>query len=388
MEIKKLLLTLLFVTVSSTIIYGNESSRHGKIEINFKTKIEGYVYIVVQKEMDNHTYEGVVIDSGKIEQNRYIYEYFIDIPTLATLFVYDDQKRQVGVIFIINPFYNREFLYGTIYLDNSETEIEVLSFDKRYNWFRAELVKSPENMLALKLDYDKHEANKYVNRNGTIFNYELIREFKNNKFLPKYIFDNITSYTLDSIKGALSIMDKEIKNSYYGIKIQEYLKKQTGINKKGINKYFDFIDINDKRYSFADFIQNKKYGILIFWASWCGPCRAEIPQLNLLYEKYSDKVSFASLSIDKDKKAWQEAVKESNVKWHNLSGLQISNTYVFDLFAVTYVPSFVIVDDQGNIILNTTSGFFDQKSQEIKYLHLEDIDNFLKSLTSKSDNPI
>jgi thiol-disulfide isomerase/thioredoxin len=376
MEIKKLILTLLFVVISSTIIYGNESNRHGKIIINFKTKIEGYVSIECA---ETHFSERVVIDSGKIEQNRYIHEYSIERPEFAYLVVYDDQKRIVGYISIINPFYNREIIHGDVYLDNSEIEIEVLSFDKRDNWFHAKLVKSPENMLLLKLHYDEREANKYVNRNGTIFNYEIIREFKDNKFLPKYIFDNITSYTLDSIKGALSIMDKEIKNSYYGIKIQEYLKKQTELDKKGIKKNFDFIDINDNRYRFADFIQNKKYGLLIFWASWCIPCRAEIPQLNQLYEKYSDKVSFASLSIDKNKKAWQEAVKESNVKWHNLSGFQISNTYVFDLFAVIFVPSFVIVDDKGNIILNTTSN---------EYFYIKDLDNFLKSLTSKSDNPI
>lgn len=111
-------------------------------------------------------------------------------------------------------------------------------------------------------------------------------------------------------------------------------------------------------FSFPDPEGKKKLGpqdfkgkilVLDFWASWCGPCRAEIPHLKEAYEKYSDKgVAFFSVSIDKDEAAWRKAMKEENMPWEQAqapkAGKEVMKQYQF-----SGIPFILVMDREGRI---------------------------------------
>ncbi len=104
-------------------------------------------------------------------------------------------------------------------------------------------------------------------------------------------------------------------------------------------------DIDGKTMSLADF--KGKYVYIDFWATWCGPCKVEIPFYRQLVKDYGDRnVVFVSISVDKDKPAWEKMVQEEKFEWMQLHDAVNMN----DDYLVRYIPSFIFIDTEGKII--------------------------------------
>jgi thiol-disulfide isomerase/thioredoxin len=111
---------------------------------------------------------------------------------------------------------------------------------------------------------------------------------------------------------------------------------------------FSIADENGKMVSPKDFAG--KVLVIDFWASWCGPCRAEIPKLKEIYADYKDRddVAFLSISIDSKKEDWIKALGEENMEWHQLwatdSGKELMDKYQFN-----GIPFIVAIDKDGKL---------------------------------------
>lgn len=96
--------------------------------------------------------------------------------------------------------------------------------------------------------------------------------------------------------------------------------------------------------------------VIDFWASWCGPCRKEIPHLKEYYEEFKDKgVEFLSVSIDAKEEAWRKALKEENMAWPQ--GLaKDAGKEVKELYQFTGIPFIIVIDKEGNIYKKRVRG--------------------------------
>ncbi len=102
---------------------------------------------------------------------------------------------------------------------------------------------------------------------------------------------------------------------------------------------------------------NKKYTLVEFWASWCGPCRREGPVLNRLFEKYNkDGFEIYSISLDTNEKHWLGAIEKDGRTWINVSSLEGFTTPAAYEYSVTALPMNYLIDGEGKIIAKGIHG--------------------------------
>lgn len=131
------------------------------------------------------------------------------------------------------------------------------------------------------------------------------------------------------------------------VEYEKVLHKNVG--QKGLN--FTYKDINDKPVSFSDF--NGKFVYIDLWATWCGPCKAEIPHMKKIEEDYHGKnIVFVSLSLDKPKDAqkWKDFVTKEQLKGIQLMADKDFSSDVAKNYDVNAIPRFLLFDTKGNII--------------------------------------
>ena len=110
-----------------------------------------------------------------------------------------------------------------------------------------------------------------------------------------------------------------------------------------------------------------KYVLIDFWASWCGPCRAENPNVVRMYNKFKDKgFAIYSVSLDQAKANWTKAIRNDNLTWTHVSDLKFWQSAAAQQYGVQAIPATFLLDKDGKIIAKNLRGeALEQKLEEI-----------------------
>jgi thiol-disulfide isomerase/thioredoxin len=155
------------------------------------------------------------------------------------------------------------------------------------------------------------------------------------------------SFSADFVAAVKRNIDEEM------IGLKQYYDQTQAVNKMNSqpSPSFDFVNYKGGKSKLEDF--RGKYVYIDVWATWCGPCRAEIPFLKEIEAKYHDKnIAFVSISVDvkNDTEKWRNLVKDKQ-----LGGVQLiadndwKSKFVTD-YGITGIPRFILIDPKGNIV--------------------------------------
>ena len=146
---------------------------------------------------------------------------------------------------------------------------------------------------------------------------------------------------------------------FYNMFKEDILRKVGAIETAEGGTYvnFELKDINGKETLFSSIVENNRYTLLDFWASWCAPCRKAMPQIKSIYEKYGKKgLAVVSLSLDADGEAWKKAVSELGMKWVQLCNPDGGSNQVGQAYGVEFIPTVLIIDKSGKIVSRGLEG--------------------------------
>lgn len=143
-------------------------------------------------------------------------------------------------------------------------------------------------------------------------------------------------------------------------KIWENRLEDEGKGKKALAADFkdaELVTMDGKKVRLSDYVGKHKYVMVDFWASWCGPCMRELPNVKAAYEKYKSRgLEIVGISLDVDKKAWKSASDRVGITWQQMSDMNAQGSAVANLYAVQYIPYIVIFDSKGNIVAKNIHG--------------------------------
>lgn len=157
------------------------------------------------------------------------------------------------------------------------------------------------------------------------------------------------NYFRPADKAVFEAMSPAAKNSWYGKKV--YAELYPGGGAGAMITPFTVKDETGKSHTLASLVKGKKVALIDFWASWCHPCRMEIPNVKALYAKYKDKgFQVISISTDRDRKAWKKACADEKLQWPSFLD---ADSKLADLYHVRAIPAMYLFDVATSKIIAT-----------------------------------
>ncbi|WP_346751472.1 redoxin domain-containing protein [Splendidivirga corallicola] len=334
---------------------GNENKQEIPNEFVLSGKIQGLDSgTVVLKYYDGSKLQAT--DSAVLEEGSFTMSGSVTAPEMYYLSINDSRP--------ISFFLENANINMTGHIDSlSDVTITGSVLQDKYAVYDEKMKEFRNGQRALYEDYKmaKEEGNEeevkridsirsqaYEDRSA--FTQNFIAKNSNNVIGPylatgQYFNDE----SLDELDSLLKTFTGEALNTSYVARLSEMVRtwKQVAVGEVAI----DFTQNDTLNNPVTLSSLRGQYVLIDFWASWCGPCRAENPNVVKLYNELSDKgFEIIGVSFDSDKEKWLKAIKDDNLTWYHVSDLGGWGNEVGKLYGVRAIPHTILLDPDGVII--------------------------------------
>ncbi len=319
--------------------------------------------------------ERFIEDSVLSKDGRFVFRGEIDEPTQATLALkLVNEKKDDAIPAYMQPRDEQDF-----YIEAGKTTVKGTNTmedavvkggktQKEYQQLEDQLRPLQEKMAPLSKKMQQYFQEKNETAQNELFPQLRAIRLDMNKVEDAFIARHNDSYvTLDMIKSKAGIIDPKtfeplfnglsprMQNTKGGKQLAEALAiaKKVDVGQPAIA----FTQNNTEGVPVSLSSLKGKYVLVDFWASWCGPCRAENPNVLKAYNKFKDKnFEIIGVSLDSSKDPWVKAIEKDGLPWIHVSDLQGWKNAVAVEYGVRAVPQNFLLDPQGMIIAKDLRG--------------------------------
>ena len=316
------------------------------------------VYLVEEEYINGPS---KIIDSAKVVDNRYEFKGpRVDVPKMYFIKSADPNcLSPITPVFIENGvirvranadfFLNRE-VSGTVNNDlfslyNAVREYGVDSIRRVFVIDR--MIHPDKDRETQTKEFDARTD--FLNSRNLSVQKNMVETYKDQVFAPFMIYWEMKAdLSLDELKAWRQKIDPKLNNHPYTKQLDEYI-RLAAFGVGSVMPNFTLKTPDGKDISLKDF--EGKYVLVDFWASWCGPCLREMPNVVKLYKECKGKnFEIFGVSLDNKKDAWEKAIKANGMKWPQGSDLKGWGSEPARLCNVSAIPFTVLIDPEGEVI--------------------------------------
>lgn len=241
--------------------------------------------------------------------------------------------------------YKRNFTYSSFYIDKGVT---ILKPNDKNNREYSSFIGSKQNEPFLKGVVLQFAGEKSPDRHSTIQkNISKIKTYPYSVNLLEQLFNDKEKFLQEDLKNQLSFFDDDIKSTPLFKSFAEYF---ATLNSH--DKAFPLIKFEDQKGEYQNIgHDNAAYYLIVYWASWCVPCRQEIPDIKRLYENYtSTGLSITSISIDGNRSNWQTALQNERMPWQQLIAIDSTKAFIDLHYNINAIPKAYLFNHKKELV--------------------------------------
>ena len=316
------------------------------------------VYLVEEEEINGAS---KVIDSCDVENNRYTF----NIKNVHVPKMYFVKSGDPECLSPITPVWvengtvrvkaNSEFFLNCNVLGTANNEIfsaynaEIRHIQDSVNRTANIDILLNRNQTPEDREREFKARTDFHNRRALELQEELVKRYNDQAIAPFMIFWEMkANVSLDKLRELRALVNPSLNDHPYTKQLDEYIR----LAEFKVGSDMPDFKLPDKDGNMFKFNSLRgKYVLVDFWASWCGPCMREMPNVVKLYKECKGKnFEIVGISLDQKKDAWLNAVEKNKMKWIQVSDLKSWGTLPVKLCNVSAVPYTILVDPDGKVI--------------------------------------